>query len=174
MWRVLTGLHRQVTLSFMLVGRTKFAPDWCFVLIKQKFRKTRIGCLDELKTSVEQSAKANYVQLAGDQQGRTIVPIYDWASFLQPHFHNIANLKTYQHFQFSSGSSHVQAQFSADGAEQELKFLRDGWTPCLTTLPTILSPPGLSLERQKYLYEKSGLTVQKVARTQCVPPPPSQ
>ena len=29
-WRVLSGLHQSVTMSFMLVGHTKFAPDWCF------------------------------------------------------------------------------------------------------------------------------------------------
>ena len=27
-WCVLTGLHRTVRMSFMLVGHTKFAPDW--------------------------------------------------------------------------------------------------------------------------------------------------
>ena len=26
-WRVITGRHTQITLSFLLVGHTKFAPD---------------------------------------------------------------------------------------------------------------------------------------------------
>ncbi len=29
-WRVSSTLHDSVTLSFLLVGNTKFAPDWCF------------------------------------------------------------------------------------------------------------------------------------------------
>jgi hypothetical protein len=36
-WRVLTGLHRTVTMSFMVVGHTKFAPDWFFGLFNQKY-----------------------------------------------------------------------------------------------------------------------------------------
>lgn len=35
-WRVMTGRHTQITLSFLVVGHTKFAPDWCFGLFKQK------------------------------------------------------------------------------------------------------------------------------------------
>ena len=42
-WRVLTGLNKRIEISFMLVGHTKFAPDWCFGLVKQRFRRTRVG-----------------------------------------------------------------------------------------------------------------------------------
>ena len=30
-WRVMCGLHKNITLSFLVVGHTKFAPDWCLV-----------------------------------------------------------------------------------------------------------------------------------------------
>ena len=30
MWRVSTGLHHKITIFFMVVGHTKFAPDGCF------------------------------------------------------------------------------------------------------------------------------------------------
>ncbi|KAH3709533.1 hypothetical protein DPMN_068996 [Dreissena polymorpha] len=30
LWRVLEGLHRIITLSFMLIRDTKFTPDWHF------------------------------------------------------------------------------------------------------------------------------------------------
>ena len=36
LWRVLTGLHNNITLSFMIVGHTKFSPDWCFGLLKKR------------------------------------------------------------------------------------------------------------------------------------------
>ena len=29
-WRVMTGRHTHITLSFFIVGHTKFSPDWCF------------------------------------------------------------------------------------------------------------------------------------------------
>ena len=34
-WRVLTGQHRSISLHFLVAGHTKFAPDWCFGLLKQ-------------------------------------------------------------------------------------------------------------------------------------------
>ena len=74
MWRVLVGLHEEITLSFLLVGHTKFAPDWCFGLIKQKYRRTIVGCLDDIKEVVDKSADVNYTQLVGSQEGGTIVP----------------------------------------------------------------------------------------------------
>ena len=46
MWRVRTGLHEEVTISFLPVGHTKFSPDWCFGLMKQRFRRTKIGDLE--------------------------------------------------------------------------------------------------------------------------------
>ena len=59
-------LHEDITLSFLLVGHTKFAPDWCFGLIKQKYRKTVVGCLDDIKEVVD-----NYAKLVGSQEGDT-------------------------------------------------------------------------------------------------------
>ncbi len=44
----MNGLHESITISFMLLGHTKFSPDWCFGLLKQKFRKTKIDCFDDL------------------------------------------------------------------------------------------------------------------------------
>lgn len=45
-WRVLVGLHQSISVSFLIVGHTKFAPDWCFGLFKQRFRKCKVDCLD--------------------------------------------------------------------------------------------------------------------------------
>ena len=71
MWRVLVGLHEEITLSFLLVRHTKFAPDWCFGLYKQKYRKTVVGCLDDIKeVVVEKSADVNYTQLFPHMTGQ--------------------------------------------------------------------------------------------------------
>ena len=32
-WWVMAGLHKEIMLSFLLFGHTKFAPDWCFGLL---------------------------------------------------------------------------------------------------------------------------------------------
>ena len=39
-WRILSNLHTSITVNFMIAGHTKFAPDWCFGLLKQKYRNT--------------------------------------------------------------------------------------------------------------------------------------
>ena len=36
LWRALTKRHTNITLSFLVVGHTKFAPDWCFGLFKRQ------------------------------------------------------------------------------------------------------------------------------------------
>ena len=57
--RVLAGLHDEITLSFLLVGHTKFAPDWCFGLAKQCYRKTNVSSLDDIANTVSRSSFVN-------------------------------------------------------------------------------------------------------------------
>ena len=42
LYRILVGLHDRITLSFMLVGHTKFAPDGYFGLIKYRYRRSSV------------------------------------------------------------------------------------------------------------------------------------
>lgn len=67
-WRVPTGLQ----ISFMLVGYTKFAPDWCFGLFKQIFRRTKVGCLDDIARIADTSSVVNHSQLVGKEDGSVI------------------------------------------------------------------------------------------------------
>ena len=41
-YRVLTGLHDKITLSFLIVGHTKFSPDGYFGLIKRHYRRSQV------------------------------------------------------------------------------------------------------------------------------------
>lgn len=85
-WRVMVGLHQSCTCSFLIVGHTKFACDWYFGLLKQSFRKCFISSLYELATVVDTSSFSgvNVAQLCSLHNGSTIVPVYDWVSFLSP------------------------------------------------------------------------------------------
>ena len=65
MWRVLLGLHEEIKISFLPVGHTKFSPDWCFGLLKRKYRKMKRGCLDDIVKAVHQSGSPNVAQLVG-------------------------------------------------------------------------------------------------------------
>ena len=81
MWRVLTGLHKEITISFLLVGHTKFSPDQCFGLFKRKYKQTKVGTLEDIAAVVESSASVNYAQLVGKSDCTILIPSYDWSSY---------------------------------------------------------------------------------------------
>lgn len=81
MWRVLTGLHQEIKISFLLVGHTKFSLDWCFGLFKRLYKRTAITCLDDIVQVVERSARCNNAQVVGHLDGTPVIPFYDWCSF---------------------------------------------------------------------------------------------
>ena len=150
---MLTGRHKQVTLSFLVAGHTKFSPDWCFGLAKQ-LRKTKVGCLADIATAIEQSAKSNTTQLAGTEDGTPIVATLDWVGFLAPHFRRILNIKRQHHFNISRESTgYVTLKEYSDNEEVKFKLLKDDRSPSATDLPPVITPPGLSAERQWYLHD---------------------
>ena len=155
MWRVLTGLHQTIHLHFMITGHTKFSPDACFGLIKRKFRKTDVSSLDDLAHVVEESAACNICQLVGAQDGSTIVPSRDWAGFLSSHYRRLDGIKKYHHFRFERDHPGVVFLKKTATAEEEQRILLRGeWTPSHVDKPPSITPLGLSLERQKYLFDK--------------------
>ena len=157
-WRVLTGLNKTITLSFLIVGHTKFSTDWCFGLFKQQYRRTRIGCLDDIVRVVESSAVVNHAQLVGTQDGNVLVPTYDWATFFDQQFRQRAlkGIKSMHHLTFmSTKRGYVVVKDSVDSLENEIKLMQDDHrAPTADSLPPTIPPPGLSLERRQYLFEK--------------------
>ncbi len=83
-WRVLTGRHTKITLSFLVVGHTKL-----------------VFCLAAV---VEDSAECNYSQLTGNVDGTIIVPTFDWTSFFALHFKRILGIKMFHHFSFQASN----------------------------------------------------------------------
>ena len=82
----MNGLNKTITLSFLIVGHTKFMPDSCFGLLKQRMRRTNIECLDDIVQTINKSACVNHTQLVGTQDGEVLVPTYDWLSFFAMYF----------------------------------------------------------------------------------------
>ena len=58
----------------------KFAPDWCFGLVKQKTRRTFISSLFDIARAVEESAFVNVAEFIGLHNGTARVPTFDWAT----------------------------------------------------------------------------------------------
>ena len=153
-WRVMVGLHKRIALSFLIVGHTKFSPDWCFGLLKRRFRRTKVGCLADLERVVDDSAEANVPQLVGTQSGEVVVPMYDWTSMFKGHLRKLKHIKKYQHFTFDgSMPGTVNFKLESDSVEESISLVIDrSWVPSPHDLPPVVSPAGLSLERQWYLY----------------------
>ena len=158
MWRTMAGLHDEVTISFLPVGHTKFAPDWCFGLAKQSFHRTKVNNLDDIANSVSSSSFVNVSQLVGTLDGRCYVPTYNWSDFFEQYTIKTAlkGIKTLQHFRFEAKSpGMVYVKCKSSDIEKVIKLAKDTtWFPSANDLPDIIVPPGLSLERQWYLFQK--------------------
>ena len=155
-WRVLVGLHKNITLSFLIVGRTKFSPDWCFGLLKQRFRRTRVACLSDLERVVNISAEANVAQLVGTQSGEVVVPIYNWTAMFAGRLRKLKHIKKFQHLSISeSAPGSVDVRIESDSVSERFSLLMDPtWAPSSQQLPLVVAPSGLSLERQWYLHSQ--------------------
>lgn len=132
-WRVMVGLNKKITVSFLIVGHTKFSPDWCFGLFKQTFRRKNIGCLDDIVQAVESSATVNHAQLVGTQDGEVLVPTYNWAEFFDAPYRQSAlkGIKALHHFTFTHQKPGcVIVKNSTTSPEREINLLKDkNWRP---------------------------------------------
>ena len=156
MWRVLTKRHSSIVLSFLIVGHTKFSPDTCFGLIKRLYSRTNVGCLRDIATVVTRSSIVNEPELVGAQDGSTFAPTYDWASYFDASTTTIKGIKKYQHFSFRADKpGKVFTKCKHDDVEQQHTLIKKECNDRLiNSFPSVISPPGLSAERQQYLYEK--------------------
>ncbi|XP_050401016.1 uncharacterized protein LOC126817889 [Patella vulgata] len=154
-WRVIHGLHKSITLNFLITGHTKFSPDWCFGLIKQKFRKSRVCSVAELADVVQQSTvtDVNLAQPTMDGE-ENIVQQYNWHQKFNETYKAVIGIKKY-HFRFCHKNPGVVfCKEYRDSDEVEVCLLKDVNVVPTADLPLIIPPPGLTAARQWYLFEK--------------------
>lgn len=164
MYRVMTGRHKSITLSFMLVGHTKFSPDAYFGLIKKSYRRSKVYTYDHLVDVIDSSTTGNFniPQTYRDKHGRENFQFRKWSSWLGKVFTNLPGITDYQHFRIDADEyGKINVKRSVD-AEEETFFLLKEKTfqfdekaekpPCFTS-------KGLSAERQWYLYDKIRLHI---------------
>ena len=97
LWGVMSRLHDFINYDFLLPGNTKFAPDWCFALVKQKTRRTFISSLVDIARTVEDSAAA---ELVGLHNGTVLIATYNWVAYLGQYFKKLPQIKSFYHFRF--------------------------------------------------------------------------
>lgn len=94
--------------------------DACFVLLKQRYRSSDIGTVQQLGAVAGASAKCNTVQLF-DWDWR------EWDSFLALKFKPLPGITKLQHLYFSKDTpGYVIARTSIDAPEIEIKLLKHG------------------------------------------------
>ncbi|RUS74560.1 hypothetical protein EGW08_017685 [Elysia chlorotica] len=101
---VCVGLHTSVSLHFMLPGHTKFAPDWCYGILKRAFKKAEVHSFQDLSHVINLSTKSgiNKAAMVGDEKGAIDVRTYDWQSFFRKYSKPFPGIKSKQHFYLSS------------------------------------------------------------------------
>ena len=115
-----------------------------------------MSILDDLVEVVNSSATVNTAQLVGTQDGKVIVPCYDWSSFLGKYMNKAPKMKSYHHFTFSSDSPGIVTlkQYS-DSVSTTFSILKNSeWVPSAQDLPPTIPPSGLSNNRLWYLYRQ--------------------
>jgi len=153
-WRVFSKLHKSVTLSFLPVGHTKFAPDWCFGLLKRTYRRSHVSSLQEISDVVKASTVQgiNIPQLVGNESGEVFVEVFDWVNHLSKHYRRFPGVKSYQHFRVSEGNPGTML-YQEDSRSEEFAFDFARSTPP-STLPLVVPPAGIDATRRRYLFEQ--------------------
>ena len=93
-------LHKKMTIPFLPAGHKKFSSDWfAEAAISKMSGKCHVNvrhCLEDLVQVVNESAVVNKAQLVGTQSGESVVPIFDWTTFLSTYMTKIPSItKTY-------------------------------------------------------------------------------
>ncbi len=157
-WRVIHGLHESIEYSFLVAGHTKFSPDWCFGLMKQKLRRTFISSLFDIIDANDKSTpvtRVNCSKLVGLHNGTVLVMTYDWANYLAPYFKKLPGISKQHHFRFTKDlPGKVFYRESADSPEKEFQMLKDVNRLPPRVLPPQVKPSGLDEERRRYLHRE--------------------
>lgn len=103
-WRAINHLHESIRYSFLIAGHVEFGPTRCFGIIKRSYKVSHVLLRYEFAQMVKSSSAAgvNKAQHVRTHDGKVIVPVYNWSTFLEHYFIKFPNIKKYNHFRFST------------------------------------------------------------------------
>lgn len=159
MYRVIAGKHKSITLSFMLVGHTKFSPDGYFGLIKKRYRRSKVYTYDHLVDVINSSTtgRFNTCQRYRDNQGRKIFQFRKWSTWLGKIFKKLPEITKYRHFRTDVNAlGEIAVKESIDAKEETFSLLTKKavrFDAKLRKGPPVYPFNDLSPQRQWYLYD---------------------
>ena len=148
-WLVISGLHKKIYLSFMVVGHTRCLVDGCFGLLKRNYRHSNVFTLNQLADVVNKLAAPNFARIGG-------VCWYSWDEFFDIQFKKIPGINGLPRFVFTAekpGIVATRCDMNSPINEVNIlkcspgEFFREG-------LPPLLPNSGLTTERQLYLFKE--------------------
>ena len=109
--------------------------------------------LYDIAAVCDDSSKSNFAVLVGTHDGRMLVPTYNWADHLAPHFRKVPGIKSFHHFRMSAGNPGIVHCFRTldDRCPVEFNLLKGNG---ISSLPSIIDPSGLSRDRMNYLFNE--------------------
>ena len=151
-WRILTERNKDISISFLIAGHTKFAPDGGFGLLKRKLKNQEVNSLRDIEAATNASSDMNVAEVVGwENDAESRIPTYDWVGFLTPFYKKIPGLKKYHHFIFDdSPKVTVKLDSSDPGCKVAMYDVRPVFP---AELPNIIPAPGLPNKRQWNLYK---------------------
>ena len=162
LYRIIAGLHTRIELSFLIVGHTKFSPDGYFGLIRRRYRRSQVYTYDQLVSVIEDSSSAGHnlcQRYDGYDKPELNITYKDWSSWLNKYFRKLPNITRYHHFKLDNetpGTIQVKKRVISKETTHQLlrRRFRTNWQKLLRTTPEVISPPGLTAEREWYLYDQ--------------------
>ncbi len=160
MWRVMNGLHKRITLSFMIPGHTKFAPDRYFGLFKIKYRRSTTDCLRDLVMCANNcTGEQTVAQVYGRHLGleKNAFEYSKWDEYLSSYFKPLDGILRYNCFSFDHEEPGVvRFSVNSDDRPDSVNILKNKYHRFQLPLqyPPAAVPPDLDLKRKMYLYKE--------------------
>ena len=117
-----------------------------------------MSSLYEVAKVCDASAKGNFAVLTGTHDRVIQVPTFDWANHLKVYFRRLPGIKSFQHFRMTKENpGKVSCYVTLDSEPTVLNLLGpriQGIHEVTGDLPPVIQPFGLSLDRQRYLFDE--------------------
>ncbi|XP_070191657.1 uncharacterized protein [Littorina saxatilis] len=156
LWRVMTGRHETFSYNCTIVGHTKFDPDWHFGLWKVKWRRSTSECMNDVVESVRRSTRQshNLPQVCKDPHHPVV--FFNWKEYLGKLFRPLLGISKFHHFRTTSAEPGVVYYRDLwDSPELKVNLLKKNVIlPGPAEMPEALPTPGMSAEREWYLYQE--------------------
>jgi len=123
-----------------------------FGLLKQYFRRNFVSSLFDLMRTVDNSTVTgvHILELWGWHNGTVLVPVYDWATYLQMFFKKNSGISKYHHLWLFKEPGLVFYREFVDSPETQRQILKDVSYMPQARLPHIITLP--RHDRKQYLF----------------------